>query len=178
MDTPVDHGPRIASRPPDVAVDEEEFRRTLGRFCTGVAVVTTLDAEPVGFTCQSFASLSLEPPLVTFSVANRSRSLPRVLRAGAFTANILGAHQAPLARRFGGPHPDRFAGVDWRPAPVTGTPHLPDAIAWVDASVRNAIPGGDHTIVIGHVTDVRGGPGDPLLYYAGDFCLRRPHPSA
>ncbi|QUW79111.1 flavin reductase family protein [Streptomyces mirabilis] len=169
MDTPVGHGSRIASRPSQTDIDEREFRRTLGQFCTGVAVITTVDGEPVGFTCQSLTSLSLDPPLVTFAVANGSRSLPRLLRTGVFSANVLCADQEPLGRRFGAPHPDRFAGVDWLPAPVTGTPQLAGALAWVEALVSDAVPAGDHTIVIGRVVGVRRGGGDPLLYFGGEF---------
>ncbi|MER7756068.1 flavin reductase family protein [Kitasatospora sp. NPDC097643] len=142
----------------------------MGHFCTGVTVITTRDGtEPVGFTSQSFAALSLAPPLVSFAVANTSRSLPRILRSGAFSSNILGAGQEALGRRFGSPRQDRFAGVDWRPSPVTGTPHLAGALARVDCRVHEVLPGGDHTIVVGRVTAVAHDGGDPLLYYRSEF---------
>lgn len=82
----------------------------MGRFCTGVTVVTALDEEPVGFTCQSFTSLSLDPPLVMVSSSNRGRSLPRIVRAGSFGSNILSARQEAMGRRFATSRPDKFAG--------------------------------------------------------------------
>lgn len=171
METPAGHGPRSTARPSRTDVDITEFRHALGRFCTGVTVITALDGEPVGFTCQSFASLSLVPPMVTFFAANTSRTLPRLLSAGAFGANILRADQEAVARRFGAPHPDRFAGVKWLSSPVTGSPRLSGVLAWVEALVEGAVPGGDHTIVIGRVVGTRYGDGEPLLYFGGEFGL-------
>src|SRR6478735_1807171 len=85
-------------------VDPAEFRRVLGHFATGVTVVTAHDPDdpdgPAGFACQSFASLSLDPPLVTFMVARTSTTWPRIARAGAFCVNVLGADQGPLCRSF------------------------------------------------------------------------------
>ncbi|WP_086831577.1 flavin reductase family protein [Streptomyces sp. NRRL B-24572] len=188
MKTPVGHDAHIATLPSELhgppelhgpsefpgpsEFHEKEFRRTMGLFCTGVTVITTCDPGPVGFTCQSFASLSLDPPLVTISAANTSRTLPRVLRSGSFSVNILSAGQEELGLRFASSHPDRFAGVGWRPSPATGTPHLAGALAWVDAEVHSTVPGGDHTIVIGRVRAVRGEGEDPLLYFGGAFCAR------
>jgi 3-hydroxy-9,10-secoandrosta-1,3,5(10)-triene-9,17-dione monooxygenase reductase component len=167
MNTPVGQQSRTAGRLQGFS--EDEFRRTLGHFCTGVAVITALDGEPVGFTCQSFTSLSLDPPLVSVSVANRSRSLPRIRRSGAFSANILSAGQEHLARRFAAATGNRFADVAWEPAPVTGTPQLAGAMACVEALVEDAIAGGDHTILIGRVVGLRTHGGVPLIYFGGGF---------
>ncbi|WBC16748.1 flavin reductase family protein [Micromonospora sp. WMMA1998] len=170
METAAGAVPPIAARAPEV--DEREFRRTMGRFCTGVTVVTALDEEPVGFTCQSFTSLSLDPPLVMVSSSNRGRSLPRIVRAGSFGSNILSARQEAMGRRFATSRPDKFAGVSWQASPVTGTPRINDALAWIDSVVRDVIPGGDHTILIGQVVAVHHTPdaGEPLLFFDGEFC--------
>ncbi|MFE6049413.1 flavin reductase family protein [Kitasatospora sp. NPDC056446] len=182
MDSPIGPGTRTALRPPRAPSaatrtsashasdpDERELRSTLGHFCTGVAVITALDDGPLGFTCQSLTALSLAPALVTFAAANGSRSLPRIVRSGAFSANVLAADQEALGRRFGSAQQDRFVGVEWRPSPVSGTPHLVDALAWIDCRVHEVLPGGDHTIVVGRVTDVAQCGGDPLLYFRSQF---------
>jgi 3-hydroxy-9,10-secoandrosta-1,3,5(10)-triene-9,17-dione monooxygenase reductase component len=157
---------------PAVPVDEGCFRRTLGHFCTGVAVIATaIDGQPAGFTCQSLTSLSLDPPLVTFAAAATSRTLPRILRAGTFCASILSVQQEALCRRFASTDGDRFDGVDWFVAPRTGSPRLTGAIAWVDALLDGVAAGGDHVIVIGRAVDVTyAARGDePLLFYRGEM---------
>ncbi|MFB7474171.1 flavin reductase family protein [Kitasatospora sp. NPDC056184] len=183
MDSPIGPGTRTAPRPPRApspagrppaprffAPDEREFRTTLGHFCTGVAVITAQDDEPLGFTCQSLTALSLTPPLVTFAAGNGSRSLPRIVRSGVFSANVLASDQEALGRRFGsGQQEERFSGVEWHPSPISGSPHLADALAWIDCRVHEALPGGDHTIVVGRVTGVAWGSGDPLLYFRSQF---------
>jgi len=106
-------------RPP---LNPAEFRRGLGHFASGVTVVATTDeAGPTGFACQSFSSLSLDPPLIAFMVARTSTTWPRIARAGAFCANILGADQGELCRGFAvsaSRRPDKFAGVRHQPAPI------------------------------------------------------------
>ncbi|QGV82744.1 flavin reductase family protein [Streptomyces ficellus] len=155
-------------------LDPAEFRRVLGHFATGVTVVTADDgAGPAGFACQSFASLSLDPPLVAFMVARTSATWPRIARAGSFCVNVLGADQAGLCRAFavsGSTGADKFAGVTHEPAPVTGSPRLAGAPAWVDCTVHAVHTGGDHLIVVGRVEalDASDG-GDPLLFHRGAF---------
>src|ERR1700679_3704038 len=93
------------------SIDKAEFRATLGHFATGVIVVTAIHADrPTGFTCQSFFSLSLDPPLIALAPAKSSTSWPKVADAGAFCANVLGADQEPLARAFANSGSDKFAG--------------------------------------------------------------------
>src|SRR5438270_13507717 len=118
----------------DMGIDPQAVRSVLGRFCTGVTIITAVDGAdgPAGFTCQSFASLSLDPPLVSFSVARTSRSWPRIRRSGAFCANILSADQEGLCRRFATSGVDKFSGVDWHPGPATGSPPLNGSLAWVE----------------------------------------------
>ncbi|MBA2947137.1 flavin reductase family protein [Streptomyces himalayensis] len=157
-------------------VDAAEFRRVLGSFATGVTVVTApADEEedgPAGFACQSFSSLSLDPPLVAFMVARTSTTWPRIARAGVFCVNILGAHQGDLCRGFAVSGADKFAGVDYDPAPVSGSPRLSGALAWIDCTIQAVHTGGDHLIVVGRVNalgTLDDGPGDPLLFHRGRF---------
>ncbi|MFD5716922.1 flavin reductase family protein [Streptomyces sp. NPDC127036] len=160
-------------------VDPAEFRRVLGHFATGVTVVTASaagdgdPAGPAGFACQSFASLSLDPPLVCFMVGRTSSTWPRIARAGVFCVNVLGAHQGDLCRGFAVSGADKFAGVDHDPAPVSGSPRLAGAAAWIDCTVHAVHTGGDHLIVVGRVDALgTGGDGDgvpPLLFHKGRF---------
>ncbi len=160
-------------------VDPAEFRRVLGNFATGVTVITAPDPDPdlsgspAGFACQSFAALSLDPPLVVFMVARTSRTWPRIARAGAFCVNVLGAHQGDLCRGFAVSGGDKFAGVGHTPSPVSGSPRLTGATAWADCTIHAVHPGGDHLIVVGRV-DALGtcdddGDGAPLLFHRGRF---------
>ncbi|MFB7540559.1 flavin reductase family protein [Streptomyces zaomyceticus] len=165
---PVLRAVREDERPP---VDPAEFRRVLGHFASGVTIVTALDAEgPAGFACQSFASLSLDPPLVAFMVARTSTTWPRIAGAGTFCVNILGDDQGPLCRSFAVSGADKFAGVDWVPAPATGSPRLPAAPAWLDCAITAVHTGGDHLIVVGRVEALDATEqGDPLLFHRGRF---------
>ncbi|MEU5427938.1 flavin reductase family protein [Streptomyces olivoreticuli] len=185
---PVDPLPRPELRA--VRADERvppspaELRRVLGNFASGVTVVTApgLDGEPpAGFSCQSFASLSLDPPLVVFMVARTSSTWPRIARAGVFCVNILGAGQEELCRAFavsGTRTADKFAGVRHGPSPATGSPRLADVPAWVDCTVHAVHPGGDHLIVVGSVealgADGRAAGARPLLFHRGAFATVAP----
>lgn len=151
----------------------ERLREVLGHFCTGVTVVTALDGDgrPVGFSCQSFVSLSLEPPLVSFAVSRMSRSWPGIQYADRFCVNILSADQETLCRRFADRGADRFAGVEWWPGPATGSPRLAGALAWVDCTLDAVYPGGDHRIAVGRVRALGAAEEgtDPLLYFRSAF---------
>ncbi|MEU8674085.1 flavin reductase family protein [Streptomyces sp. NPDC048560] len=163
---------RADERPP---VEAAEFRRVLGHFASGVTVVTAHGGDdpdgPAGFACQSFASLSLDPPLVTFMVARTSTTWPRIARAGAFCVNILGADQGALCRGFAVSGADKFAGVAYRPAPATGSPLLDSVPAWVDCRIQAVHTGGDHLIVVGRVEALgtAEGTAGPLLFHQGRF---------
>lgn len=155
-------------RPPVAA---GEFRRVLGHFASGVTVVTAVDEDgPAGFACQSFASLSLEPPLVVFMVGRASTTWPRIARAGRFCVNVLGEEQDGLCRGFAVSGADKFARVTHRPAPATGSPLLDGVVAWIDCTVQAVHTGGDHLIVVGHV-EALGAEEDrvPLLFHRGRF---------
>jgi 3-hydroxy-9,10-secoandrosta-1,3,5(10)-triene-9,17-dione monooxygenase reductase component len=146
------------------------IRNVLGHFATGLTVITAATENgPAGFTCQSFASLSLEPALVTFSPARTSSTWPLLRRAGRFTVNILPADHQHLAAQFARSGADKFAGVHHSPSPL-GNPVLDGALAWVDCGLHQEYDGGDHTIVVAavHALSARTG-GDPLLFFKGDY---------
>jgi len=151
--------------------DSLEFRRTMGLFATGVTVVTGLDGrEPVGFACQAFASVSLEPPLVLFCAGRRGRSWPRIRRAGRFCVNVLAEEQQEVCERFGSAQGRRFEGLVWEVSPW-GTPSLPGVLARVHADVHAVHPAGDHDVVVGHVLAVeRVAPERrPMIFFRSRF---------
>lgn len=154
------------------AVGTRAFRDVLGHFASGVTVVTAATGVgPVGFTCQSFTSLSLDPPLVALAPGKSSTSWPRIAAAGAFCVNILQADQVDVGRTFAvssAEQADKFAGVPWSPAP-SGAPVLDGVLAWVDCTLLAVHDAGDHELVLGRVTDLGVGDGEPLLFYRGRF---------
>ncbi|WP_328663535.1 flavin reductase family protein [Streptomyces sp. NBC_00328] len=157
-------------------VDSAQFRQVLGRFCSGVTIITGVadGGAPAGLTCQSFFSLSLDPPLVAFSVSRTSGTWPRIAPSKAFCVNVLSTAQQQLSRSFAARGTDKFAGQEWTPAPVTGSPALPGSLAWIDCVVEAVHPGGDHWLVIGRVRHLAACDyeADPLLFYRAAF--RRP----
>ncbi|MFD0420542.1 flavin reductase family protein [Streptomyces parvus] len=177
--TPPEAPPQALPRPDLRAVRDDErppvapaeFRRVLGHFASGVTVVTARDTDgPAGFACQSFASLSLDPPLVSFMVARTSTTWPRIARAGVFCVNILGAEQGALCRGFAVSGADKFAGVAYGEAPATGSPLLDSVPAWIDCRIHAVHTGGDHLIVVGRVEALGAEEeGDPLLFHRGVF---------
>ena len=166
---PVTEAPGLAPGTP--APEPGRFRQVLGHFCTGVTVITTVDADgsPCGFACQSFAALSLDPPLVLFCPSRSSATWPRIARAGHFCANVLTTRQRELARVFGTAGSDKFAGVAWSPS-ASGAPILAGVLTWVECAVEAVHEAGDHYLVTGRVTAL--GPcraGRPLLFYRGRY---------
>jgi len=153
-----------------------QFKDAMSRFATGVTVVAGVeDGEPVGFTCQSFISLSLDPPFVAVAPARTSTSWPRIARAGSFCVNVLGDHQRELCRGFavsGGP---KFEGVNWHPAPITGAPLIEDSLAWVDCKVELVHDAGDHELIIGRVLELGTGEGSPLLFFRSNLATVARH---
>ncbi|MEO7836292.1 MAG: flavin reductase family protein, partial [Acidimicrobiales bacterium] len=152
--------------------DDARFRQVLGHFGTGVTVITALDeGTPLGFTAQSFTSVSLDPPLISMCPSRRSSTWPRMELTGSFLANVLAGEQEALARAFSVRDADRFADVDWTPSPGTGCPVLAGVLAWVDCRVHSVHEAGDHLIVVGRVvglgTDEEGRT--PLLFYRGGY---------
>ena len=128
------------------------LRDAFGSFMTGVTVVTAHDANgnPIGFTANSFSSVSLDPPLLLVCVANTSRNIETLSKTEKFAVNILSETQKDISNTFARPVEDRFAAVDWRAGPH-GSPVLGGVSAWFDCSVHNRVPAGDHLILIGRV---------------------------
>lgn len=158
--------PAPAARPN--GVDPLEFRRVMGRFATGVAIVTTTDAEgaPVGITVNSLSSVSLDPPLLLWSIDQRASSLAAFRASGAFAVNVLPAGAAELCRRFSRSGIERFTGVPWEVGPL-GLPLLQGMLAHLCCRTWARHPGGDHEIIVGEVEFARGWDGDPLLFHQG-----------
>lgn len=154
------------------APSPQAMREHLGFFATGVTVITADDGDgPVGFACQSFSSLSLDPPLVLFCADENSRSLPRILRAGHLCVNVLGDDQRELCSRFGSRHGAKFDGLDHDRSRY-GAPALRDVLVRVHADVVDVHDGGDHSIVVGRVLDLEQlRTGRPLIFYRGGFSL-------
>lgn len=154
----------------DPTIPDATFKSVLGRFCTGVTVITALaDGQPVGFSCQSFSSLSLDPPAVAFFPARTSTSWPRIRAAGQFCVNILAHDQAEICRALGRTGTDKFAGVGWVPS-GNGAPRLSGALASIDCELDREIDGGDHTVVIARVTALtEHSEQPPLLFYRAGF---------
>ncbi len=150
-------------------VDEARFREVLGHFATGVTVVTAMeDGLPVGFTCQAFTSLSLDPPMVALAPAKSSTSWPRIAAAGAFCVNILADSQEALCRTFAVSGGDKFVGVAWHVGPG-GTPVLEGSLAWVECDLDAIHDAGDHELVVGRVRQLGVGQGSPLIFYRAGF---------
>ncbi len=151
----------------------ERMRHALGHFATGVTVVTgfAADGEPVGFACQSFASVSLHPPLVLFCADHRGRSWPRMRDQGRFTVNVLRHEQRELIARFGSTAGERFQGLDWEPS-ARGGPSLPGVLMRVHCTVEQVHVAGDHDVVVGRVVELEDGEsGRPMLFYRGRFTV-------
>src|SRR5579863_6273393 len=152
------------------------LRDALGCFGTGVTIVTTLDkaGEPVGLTANSFTSVSLDPPLLLFSLSKNSASLDTLKEAGRFAVNVLHIGQQPLSNRFAQRGAARFDGVDWAVRSEQGSPILAGALASFDCRTYAVHDGGDHVIFIGEVHHAWFEPHrDPLLYFRGKY--RRLH---
>ncbi|MCW2758886.1 MAG: flavin reductase domain protein FMN-binding protein [Nocardioidaceae bacterium] len=148
------------------------FRDVMGRFASGITVVTGLDPDggPVGLTCQAFTSVSLNPPLVLFCPAQTSRAWPVLRASGSFCVNLLAADQVEIAAVMATKGADKFAGLAWTPAPGSGAPVLDGSLGYVDCTIRAVHPGGDHDVVIGLVRDLAAYDGDaPLVFFRGAY---------
>lgn len=149
----------------------DHFRRVLGHFPTGVAVVTAMcpDGQPAGMAVGSFTSVSLDPPLVGFLPAKSSTSWPRIAEAGKFCVNILGADQEAVCRTFATKGGDKFAELAWQPT-ASGAPLLDGVVAWIDCDLENVFEAGDHYIAVGRVRELDvAEPTLPLLFFQGGY---------
>ncbi|MCV7388678.1 flavin reductase family protein [Mycolicibacterium porcinum] len=147
----------------------QDMRAVLGHFCTGIAVITGHDGQrPLGFTCQSLTSVSLDPPYVSFCPSRSSSTWPLIRATGRMCINILADHQAALCAQFARSSEDKFAGITWSAA-ANGAPRLHDTLATIEADLEYEHDAGDHTIVVAHVTTLGTHGGRPLLFYRGDY---------
>jgi flavin reductase (DIM6/NTAB) family NADH-FMN oxidoreductase RutF len=150
--------------------DERQFRDTLAQFATGVTIICAraADGRYVGFTANSFNSVSLDPPLVLWSLAHRSASLPAFEGAERYAVNVLSHTQSDLARRFSRPHADRFENVDltlgWADAPL-----IAGCIAWFECRHHSRQRAGDHVIFVGEVVTCKRAAGHGLVFHHGKF---------
>jgi 3-hydroxy-9,10-secoandrosta-1,3,5(10)-triene-9,17-dione monooxygenase reductase component len=153
-------------------IDSRTFRQVLGQFCTGITIITTVhDDVPIGFACQSFAALSLEPPLVLFCPTKVSRSWRVIEASGRFCVNVLTEKQKDVSTRFGSKHADKFTGIDWHPSKL-GSPIIKGSLAHIDCTVASVHDGGDHFVVFGAVNSLSEVPKvkpRPLLFYRGEY---------
>lgn len=162
----------MSSDPPaPPAVDQARFRQVLGHFPTGVTVVTAHGPEgPVGLCVGSFASVSLDPPLVAFFAGKGSSTYPAIEAAGHYCVNVLADDQEEQARAFAERAGDRFEGIGYRRSVATGAPVLDDVLAWIDCEIDAVHEAGDHWIVVGRVLDLGvGHEGGPLVFFRGGF---------
>ena len=165
------------STEPAVAFDSRAFRRALGNFATGVTVVTAADAagNKVGVTANSFNSVSLDPPLVLWSLARQAPSVCDFQGASHFAIHVLAAGQHLLSRRFSTPQQDKFGGLDCAEGPA-GVPLIDGVLArFVCRNVRQ-YDGGDHLIFIGQVERCERFDGEPLAFHAGYYQVTVRHP--
>jgi flavin reductase (DIM6/NTAB) family NADH-FMN oxidoreductase RutF len=155
------------------AGDPSWFTAVMSRFASGITVLaSTRDGRPVGMTCQSFFSLSVDPPMVAFSVARTSASYVTIRETGSLVVNVLSGAQGAVSAAMARSGTDKWAGVSWTPGEVTGHPVLDGALAHVECQIAAEYDGGDHVIV---TADVLGcdhathGEAAPLLYYRSRY---------
>src|SRR6267154_2119237 len=151
-------------------IDPRDFRTALGTFATGVTIITAVaaDGRPHGLTCNSFASVSLNPPLVLWSLGMFSQSLAVFQNSSHFAVNVLGASQQALAKKFANSSEDKFAGVEWT-AGLGGAPLLKGSAANFQCRAADRYYGGDHVIFLGAVEAYAYGRQEPLLFARGGY---------
>ena len=154
----------------NTSFESKDLRAALARFATGVTIVTCVDAagQRVGLTANSFNALSLEPPLVLWSLRGASPNLVAFVAASHFTVNVLAESQIDLSRRFASPVHDRFAGADWQPG-LGGAPVLSGCAAVFQCASDKHLPMGDHMLFIGRVLAVADAALPPLVFQAGHY---------
>lgn len=154
----------------DPEIDPRQLRDCCGQFATGVAVITTrrADGTPVGLVANSFSSVSLDPPLILWSLGLGAPSLSAFRAHSAFAVNVMGADDLDLTMQFARPSDDKFAGVDWHGG-YRGVPVLTNALARIECRVESRVPGGDHEIYLGRVQRLEMREGAPLLFHRGSF---------
>lgn len=157
--------------------NRRELRRALGHYATGVTVITARspDGRKIGLTANSFTSVSLDPPLVSFCPARNAPSLVDLSAAGRFAVNILAADQHDLSRQFATPAEDKFAGVEHTEG-IDGTPLLDRVVAQFQCRTVQRVDAGDHVIFLGEVEEFSAPGGEPLVFHSGSYRLVATHP--
>lgn len=155
-------------------MNSARFRQDLGHYASGLTIVAGLEGDtPVGFTCQSFHSVSLEPPLISFNVMKASTSWPRMRSLRNFSVNVLSRSQGGVCRAFARSGTDKWAGVDWDISRA-GNPHIRGAMLHMDCALETEHDAGDHTLILARVVDWSTPAGAqemaPLLFYRGQLC--------
>ncbi|GAA4028482.1 flavin reductase family protein [Arthrobacter methylotrophus] len=162
------HKPLVHER----VFDPRVFRDTLGHYASGITIISGIDEEgPIGFTCQSFYSVSTEPPLVSFSVMTNSTTYPRLRETGKFVVNVLAQDQHTISNQFARKGTDKWAGIEWSQT-VAGNPVIADTLMWLDCDIWAEHGAGDHYIVIGRVNEMSPASwhtAAPLLYFKGEY---------
>ena len=168
MSLPGRPGPRLHRGP--APIDPDLFRSVLGRFASGVTIVTTRDAEgrDHGMTVSAFCSVSLEPPLVLVCIGHDATMHPLVGTMGHFAINLLASDQEALSRRFASRDVQRFEGIGFTRG-ESGVALLDGVLGWLECRPDSRVDAGDHTILIGRVDAAHAGDGRPLLYYRGGY---------
>ena len=167
---PLDADPANELASDSSTIDPRDFRNALGTYATGVTIITAAgaDGKPYGLTCNSFASVSLNPPLVLWSLVLYSSSLSVFQNASHFAVNVLGASQQALSNKFAKSSEDKFAGVEWTPG-VGNAPLLKDSVANFQCRAVNRYYGGDHVIFLGAVEAYEYNRNEPLLFARGGY---------
>jgi 3-hydroxy-9,10-secoandrosta-1,3,5(10)-triene-9,17-dione monooxygenase reductase component len=158
-------------------IDPRQLRQALGNFATGVTIVTTKnkDDQYVGVTANSFSSVSMDPPLVLWSLDKGARSLTDYQDSGFFTINVLAADQMALSNKFARAGEDKFSGVAFNEG-KGGTPVLEGTIANFQCKTVHQYEGGDHIIFVGEVLSFDKSDGNGLLFHKGSYCVANIHP--
>lgn len=154
--------------------NSQALRRAFGKFTTGVAVVTTSgpNAEPCGLTINSFSSVSLDPPLVLWSITLKSPNLETFRSASHFAINILASDQRDICNQFASKAEDRFAGIDWFRG-INDLPVIRGTLATFECRRTQMVDAGDHVVFFGEVAATEQNEGEPLVFFAGQFGLKK-----
>ena len=151
-------------------IDTNFLRKSLGKFSTGVTIITSIDSEgiPVGMTVNSFTSVSLDPPLVLWNIGINQPSYDIFLNAKGFSVSILSKDQNDLCHKFASQLDDKFENVDWKKS-ENGFPLVKNSLAWFDCKKWNYYSGGDHQILVGEVTSFNSSELKPLTFWNGQI---------
>jgi 3-hydroxy-9,10-secoandrosta-1,3,5(10)-triene-9,17-dione monooxygenase reductase component len=150
---------------------DREFRDVLGHFCSGLTVIAAVvDGQPVGMTCQSFFSVSIDPPLVAMCLGKKSRTFPEIQRVGSLAVTVLSDDQQVISDTLSVSSDDKWLGVSWTPGLVTGHPILEGSLAALECDLERVVDAGDHVLVIGRVRHLScDSSRSPLLFYRGNY---------